>query len=93
MSAVFDDAVLIVSELLTNAVRAGCSCIDLNIEIDVDGLRVGVIDDAPGAPRVQLAEPEDLRGRGLFLIAALASDWGVRRTDDGKEVWAALRLA
>jgi serine/threonine-protein kinase RsbW len=89
---ILDDAVLVVSELVTNALRAGCSWADLNIEVDVDVLRVGVIDDGPGVPVVQLAEAEDVRGRGLFLIAALASDWGVRRTEHGKEVWAALPL-
>jgi hypothetical protein len=41
---------------------------------------------------VQVAQPGDVRGRGLFLVAALVSDWGVRTTENGKEVWAALPL-
>jgi anti-sigma regulatory factor (Ser/Thr protein kinase) len=92
MPTILDDAVLVVSELVTNALRAGCSRADLNIEVDVDALRVGVIDDGPGVPVVQVAQPGDVRGRGLFLVAALASDWGVRTTENGKEVWAALPL-
>jgi serine/threonine-protein kinase RsbW len=84
---------LVVSELVTNALRAGCSSADLNIEVGSEAVRVGVIDDGPGVPVVQLAEPEDVRGRGLFLVAALAEDWGVRRTERGKEVWAALPLS
>ncbi len=92
MPAILDDAVLVVGELVTNALRVGCSCADLDIEIGVDALRVGVIDDGPGVPVVQIAEPDDVRGRGLFLIAALASDWGVRITENGKEVWATLPL-
>jgi anti-sigma regulatory factor (Ser/Thr protein kinase) len=92
MPTILDDAVLVVSELVTNALRAGYSCA-VNIEVDVDALRVGVIDDGPGVPAVQLAEPDDVRGRGLFLIAALANNWGVRRTGNGKEVWASLPLS
>ena len=89
---ILNDAALIVSELVTNAMRAGCSYADLSIEVDEDAIRVGVIDDAPGVPAVQLAGPEEVRGRGLFLIAALAGDWGVRQTGNGKEVWASLPL-
>lgn len=92
MPSTLDDAILVISELVTNALRAGCSSADLNIEVDGDALRVGVIDDSPGLPVVQLAAPDDVRGRGLFLVAALAIDWGVQRTDNGKEVWAALPL-
>jgi serine/threonine-protein kinase RsbW len=92
MPSILDDAILVVSELVTNALRAGCSSADLNIEVDAEALRVGVIDDSPGVPVVHLAAPDDVGGRGLFLVAALANDWGVRKTDNGKEVWAALSL-
>jgi anti-sigma regulatory factor (Ser/Thr protein kinase) len=86
---IVDDAVLVVSELVTNALRAGFSCA-VTIEVGVDALRVGVVDDGPGLPVVHIAQPDDVSGRGLFLVAALSSDWGVRRTGNGKEVWAAL---
>jgi anti-sigma regulatory factor (Ser/Thr protein kinase) len=92
LATVLDDTLLVVSELVTNAVRAGCSSADLSIEIDVEGVRVGVTDDGPGLPVVRLADPEDEHGRGMFLISAVASDWGVRATERGKEVWAALTL-
>jgi DNA gyrase/topoisomerase IV subunit B len=54
--------VLIVSELVINALRTGCWCADLKVEVDVDVLRVRVIDDGRGLPAVQLARPEDGRG-------------------------------
>ncbi|MDT5154741.1 MAG: hypothetical protein QOI01_6474 [Mycobacterium sp.] len=90
LSAGLDDVVLVVSELVTNALQAGCSSADLRIEVDADTVTVAVTDDAPGEPVAVHAGPEDVHGRGLFVVAALASDWGVRKADRGKEVWALL---
>jgi anti-sigma regulatory factor (Ser/Thr protein kinase) len=85
-----DCAELIVSELLTNAVRADCRELALTLSGDADRLQVSVYDDASGEPTIVQAGPEDVHGRGLTIVAAMATAWGVRPTALGKEVWATL---
>jgi anti-sigma regulatory factor (Ser/Thr protein kinase) len=87
-----DDAALVVSELMTNSMRAGCKHTTLTLSIDPGHLRVAVTDDAPGKPRVLSPTPDDENGRGLYIVATLASDWGVNLLEPGKEVWAELSL-
>jgi anti-sigma regulatory factor (Ser/Thr protein kinase) len=87
-----DDAALVVSELMTNAIRAGGRQATLNLEIDAGLLRVTVVDDAPGRPHVLAPGADDESGRGLHIVSALATGWGVTSLDHGKEVWAELAL-
>lgn len=47
-----------------------------------------VSDTGPGAPHVKHARTVDENGRGLFIIAGLADQWGVRYRAQGKTVWA-----
>ncbi|MET7980086.1 ATP-binding protein [Streptomyces mirabilis] len=47
-----------------------------------------VSDAAPAAPHVKHARTIDESGRGLFIIASLAKQWGTRYTPEGKIVWA-----
>ena len=93
---VVDDAVLVVSELVTNAIRAECSQILVRIAVEPDAIRIGVLDDADGSPRPQDVGIGSAAGRGLKIVAAVSRQWGVRpRRDDGhpgKEVWARLSL-
>jgi anti-sigma regulatory factor (Ser/Thr protein kinase) len=92
-SEVVEDAVLVVSELLTNAIRAGCDFVTVGLALDSKGVRLGVRDDAPGFPVLKAAKPNDNAGRGLPIVSTLAQDWGVDRPGaDGsrKEVWAVL---
>jgi anti-sigma regulatory factor (Ser/Thr protein kinase) len=93
---VVDDAALIVSELLTNAIRAGCAVVRVGLALERDCIRLGVSDDAPGQPAVRETQPTDVAGRGLPIVASLASDWGVVRTtsppEGCKEVWATLPI-
>jgi anti-sigma regulatory factor (Ser/Thr protein kinase) len=89
---IIDDATLVVSELVTNALRAGCHEATLELEVAEGALRVSVVDDAPGEPHVVHAKPEDTNGRGLWLVAAIARDWGVTQLDQRKRVWAELPL-
>ncbi|MHA3700940.1 ATP-binding protein [Jatrophihabitans sp. YIM 134969] len=86
-----DDAVLVGSELLTNALRAGAPSVVLRVESHVDEVVVGVRDDMPGRPQA-LPEPEptEIAGRGLAVIARVAAEWGVREKGTGKEVWVRL---
>lgn len=79
------DAELLVSEVVTNALRhSGVDAhgsIDLQIVRSRRGLRVEVRDPGPGficgAPA--LPDPDEAGGRGLYLVAALADRWGVER--------------
>ncbi|MFD8031147.1 SpoIIE family protein phosphatase [Streptomyces sp. NPDC059717] len=77
----------IVSELVTNAVRYGTPPLRLQLIKDRT-LTCEVHDGNPLAPRLHHAKTIDEGGRGLFIVAQLAQNWGVRYGLDGKAVWA-----
>jgi anti-sigma regulatory factor (Ser/Thr protein kinase) len=87
-----DDLEIIVSELVTNAVLAGCAAMHLALTLNPSCLRIDLRDDAAGWPTELDASPMDDHGRGLAIVSALASRWGVRRLAEVKEVWAELDL-
>ncbi|WP_329459178.1 SpoIIE family protein phosphatase [Streptomyces sp. NBC_01497] len=80
---------LIVSELVSNAVRYGAPPIRLRLILD-KRLTVEVGDTANSAPHLKHARTIDEDGRGLFIVASIADDWGTRYVPDGKTVWAQL---
>ncbi|WP_411112088.1 SpoIIE family protein phosphatase [Streptomyces sp. c-19] len=84
-------ATLVVSELVTNAVRYGAAPIVLRLITDGDTLTCEVSDAGQAAPHLRHAKAVDEGGRGLLICATLADNWGVRHTDEGKTVWAELR--
>ncbi len=84
--AVVDDIVLVVSELVTNPVRHANGPIVLEVQRRWDGVEVGVEDASPVLPHPRSADEEG--GRGLPIVDALASCWGVRSCPTGKHVWA-----
>jgi anti-sigma regulatory factor (Ser/Thr protein kinase) len=90
---VLEDAVLVVSELLTNAIRAGCDLVTVGLALESHCVRLGVSDDAPGYPMLRAAGTSDNAGRGLPIVSTLAQDWGVEQADPGdyrKVVWAVI---
>jgi len=89
--ALLDDALLLISELVTNSVRHGGAPIVLGIECDGAAIRVSVRDGSADLPRPRQASDLDENGRGLTLVEELTDRWGVERIDDehgpGKAVW------
>ncbi|WP_217555851.1 SpoIIE family protein phosphatase [Streptomyces sp. GbtcB6] len=78
---------LIVSELVTNAIRYAEPPIRLRLLRD-SRLTCEVADASSTAPRLRHARSTDEGGRGLFLVAQLAHRWGARYTGEGKIIWA-----
>lgn len=90
-------AELLTSELATNAVRADTTYgrdIGVGFELTGAGLRLEVADLADGKPELRCAGDDEVCGRGLALVDALADDWGVASRDGGgKVVWVSLALS
>jgi len=89
-----DDVVLLTSELCENAVLHAGTAFDLVVVADDDEVTVAVTDRGPGALELHLAEPRQrygraaTHGRGLSLIATLATTWGTRHEAEGQHtVW------
>ncbi|MEU4086304.1 ATP-binding SpoIIE family protein phosphatase [Streptomyces aureus] len=82
-----DNTALIVSELVTNAVRYAQGPIRLRLILG-DTLTCEVADDSSTAPHLRRAMDTDEHGRGLFITAQLTRRWGVRGVDRGKAIWA-----
>ncbi|MFJ3812543.1 SpoIIE family protein phosphatase [Streptomyces sp. NPDC090073] len=80
-------AELIVSELVTNAIRYGRPPIVLRL-IRESELICEVSDASSAAPHLRRARTFDEGGRGLFIVAQLTQRWGSRQTDAGKTIWA-----
>ncbi|MGW1050892.1 SpoIIE family protein phosphatase [Streptomyces sp. NPDC002521] len=84
---------LVVSELVTNAIRYGAHPIRLRlIHDDATTLICEVSDSSPTAPHLRRAKTFDEGGRGLLLVAQLTQRWGSRHTPGGKTIWAELPL-
>jgi anti-sigma regulatory factor (Ser/Thr protein kinase) len=80
-------AVLLTSEVVTNAFRHGGSDARLAVTAEPDSLLVEVGDDAVSGVQPRPRDPEALGGRGLAILADLASAWGSYATKRGKVVW------
>jgi serine phosphatase RsbU (regulator of sigma subunit)/anti-sigma regulatory factor (Ser/Thr protein kinase) len=92
LAAVSDVAVLLTSEVVTNAVLHAQTAVGLRVSAVADRLRVEVTDGHPGRPVRRDARTDASSGRGLLLLDRLAAGWDVRRTPDGKLVWFELDL-
>ena len=90
-----DDVELIVSELVSNAVRHGRPAIVLRLRSDPFAVDIGVLDHGPGCPEPRDPSDEEGSGRGLRIVEMLSSAWGVQQLDDqrGKLVWASVPCA
>ena len=77
---------LVVSELVTNAIRYGAPPIQLRLILDRT-LTCEVSDGSSTAPHLRRARMFDEGGRGLLLVAQLTENWGTRHTTTGKTIW------
>ncbi|WP_063752507.1 SpoIIE family protein phosphatase [Streptomyces sp. NRRL S-350] len=91
LEALSDTTELLVSELVTNAVRVARDRVQLQL-IRVDKLLVEVSDDNHNLPSLEPAEQFGETGRGLTLVTKLAERWGTARKAVGKVVWFELPL-
>ncbi|WP_432519959.1 ATP-binding SpoIIE family protein phosphatase [Kineococcus sp. SYSU DK006] len=89
-----DEAELVLSELVTNALvhAGGGAGLTLRFDAAARRLTIAVRDRSPRSPLERAAGPEALGGRGLGIVEAVADDWGVQGEDDGKTVWAHLAV-
>jgi anti-sigma regulatory factor (Ser/Thr protein kinase) len=97
-----DPGLLLVSELVTNAVRAALRdgrgnpgrlpMIALSLQVTDTSLVTEVWDASPDVPALQQADLTADDGRGLLLVNTLADEWGHRPADDGKVVWCRVSL-
>ncbi len=87
------DAILLVSELVTNAIIHGRAPIQLRLRRARASLLIEVDDTDTAVPRRLRPTPTDVHGRGLVFVATLADQWGTRPTRDGKSVWCVLPFA
>ncbi|MFJ9716447.1 SpoIIE family protein phosphatase [Streptomyces sp. NPDC101213] len=78
---------LVLSELVTNAVRYGCEPIRMRLIHDRT-LICEVADGSSTSPHLRYAATTDEGGRGLFLVSQLTERWGTRYTPQGKVIWA-----
>ncbi|MEV6653756.1 SpoIIE family protein phosphatase [Streptomyces sp. NPDC051219] len=82
---------LVLSELITNAIRYGSPPIRMRLLRDRT-LTCEVADGSSTSPHLRHAATMDEGGRGLFLVSQMAERWGTRYTDQGKIIWAELPL-
>jgi anti-sigma regulatory factor (Ser/Thr protein kinase) len=91
LETVADDLALVVSELVTNAIRYAQPPVEIEIETSDRAVTVAVADGSPGRPQPRDADEDAEGGRGLTLIDLVAAETGVRPKPPGKTVWAALQ--
>lgn len=84
-------AELVISELVTNAIRYGGEPIQFRL-IRGSTLIIEVSDGSNTAPHLRRARVFDEGGRGLLLVAQMALRWGTRHISNGKTIWAELVL-
>ncbi len=85
-----DAVLLVVSELVTNAVRQGDGRVRVTLDAADDSLLIEVFDSGHRLPTLNESDLDSTGGRGLQMIDMVCNQWGVREAVDGKTVWARL---
>lgn len=96
LDALVGDALLLVSELVTNAVLHARTAVTVTVAVADGVAEIGVADRSPALPRQRGRSAERLPrpgagspagGRGLYLVDQVAQEWGIASGPDGKQVW------
>jgi len=88
LDELLDGALLLVTELVTNAVVHAGTDVELTVDVEEAGLWVEVSDGGAGRIWAGDAPPENREGgRGIFLLAAIADEWGTSYGPGRKGVW------
>jgi anti-sigma regulatory factor (Ser/Thr protein kinase) len=82
-----DVAVLLTSEVVSNALLHARSPMILSINVARNAIRVAVHDASPASPQLRDYSPNAATGRGLHLVESLASHWGLDLADNGAGKW------
>jgi anti-sigma regulatory factor (Ser/Thr protein kinase) len=91
LESLIDPAQLLISELVTNALRYGSGPeIAFRFILATDVLVIEVDDGSSHTPQVRQPAPEDESGRGMVLVSSIATDWGV--SPDGSVTWCSLAI-
>jgi anti-sigma regulatory factor (Ser/Thr protein kinase) len=91
LTGVLDDAALITSELVSNALVHGDGEVRLRLSWSGEALTIEVDDKDPTLPQWRRSAPDEVSGRGLYLVDALAQAWGCTLLGgSGKVVWGRL---
>lgn len=85
-----DEACLLTSELVTNAIVHGQSELSVKVQLAQRALSVEIRDENPSLVRSQVVAELAESGRGLQIVEALSLTWGVRPAPGGKAVWFSL---
>jgi anti-sigma regulatory factor (Ser/Thr protein kinase) len=88
---VAEDALLVVSELITNGLVHARTEIELHVRVQRNSVFIAVRDESARPLELKDAAPLDTGGRGLHIVEALAERWGVHTEPQGKVVWCQLR--
>ena len=88
-TSLLEDALLVISELVTNAVRHAGTASTLELQLGQTGelLRISLTDESDAEPQVRRLHPHSEDGRGMAILAALSDRWGVEPEGHGKRVW------
>jgi anti-sigma regulatory factor (Ser/Thr protein kinase) len=86
-ASVIEVAVLLVSELVTNAVVHAGGTVWVTVHADARWVRIEVQDQGRGRPVLRPARQNQPEGRGLGLVDKLATNWGTERRATHKVVW------
>jgi anti-sigma regulatory factor (Ser/Thr protein kinase) len=87
-----DSAVLLTSELATNAIVHARTAFQLEFTSPDGKVHIAVTDDYQELPTVESRQALDEHGRGIPLVVSQADDWGMEPTRFGKKVWFSLTL-
>jgi anti-sigma regulatory factor (Ser/Thr protein kinase) len=90
--ALVEMSALLADELVANAVLHGEGAISLEVHVGSDCVRIAVADESPALPVLRPPDATSATGRGLPIVNAAATRWGVEATAQGKSVWFEMAL-